>query len=727
MKRKRVIVFVATVMLSICSLLSGCESKDGKKEAESMGVRSEADEVNEGHYLETSEELPYDQKQEELVAVAKHTTSNQLHLFTRDSKMQYKEYSKQENGEWNDSAASWLNEIIGGMEVWIIDMTYDTDGNLYALYCDASNQCIVLRTEDGSKVDSFSVGNRAAGGIAADQEGNFILPYDEEAVVYNSAGKEVRRLQEGTAPSQINQGFDTYEGKFVTKNLNNNGIVIYDVATGNIEKEAPYDFKEGEDINIKFDSKGCVYIGDTRGIHYMSPDSKEFITIVEGQNNAMSYFTISKICTLDINTIYVVYTDFNTSETTLYKYTYEDGITNENIDIYALHVTDTLQKAVIEFKKKYPTINVTIKEATKDGTATIQDNIRMLNTELLNGTGADILVLDGLPVDSYIEKGILEDMSDIVDTSSLLPNVVANMQKDHEIYAVPTYFGLPIAMGDKEAIQKMQSLDGFIELANTGKVPFSSMHKDSFIEMCTVLYYNALIGKNGAINKTQLQSYLKALQTYSKEIELTELTPEEAAFNKEVDYGNTYMPMIRWNDDLIYAWADGKSDMGIAELSGIDSMIFPSGIANGMNVDLQSFGNIYFPYCTIGVNHNSSHIDRAKEFVAVMLSEEVQSENTSDGFPVNVAALEALKKFKNDNKGGSIILSNGTEINIQNAPKEQIAIVVDACKKASSPVEIEQIVKDMIIEESECMLAGTITPGQAAINIESKVNMYLSE
>lgn len=39
-----------------------------------------------------------------------------------------------------------------------------------------------------------------------------------------------------------------------------------------------------------------------------------------------------------------------------------------------------------------------------------EDTIRALNTELLGGKGADVLILDGLPVESYQEKGILLDI-----------------------------------------------------------------------------------------------------------------------------------------------------------------------------------------------------------------------------------------------------------------------------------------------------------------------------
>ena len=48
------------------------------------------------------------------------------------------------------------------------------------------------------------------------------------------------------------------------------------------------------------------------------------------------------------------------------------------------------------------------------GSTLKSDTIRSLNAELLNGNGADVLVLDRLPIESYIEKGVLEDLGDMI-------------------------------------------------------------------------------------------------------------------------------------------------------------------------------------------------------------------------------------------------------------------------------------------------------------------------
>ena len=45
---------------------------------------------------------------------------------------------------------------------------------------------------------------------------------------------------------------------------------------------------------------------------------------------------------------------------------------------------------------------------------TESDALKTLNTEIAAGNGPDVILLDGLPVESYIEKGLLEDISDVI-------------------------------------------------------------------------------------------------------------------------------------------------------------------------------------------------------------------------------------------------------------------------------------------------------------------------
>ena len=76
------------------------------------------------------------------------------------------------------------------------------------------------------------------------------------------------------------------------------------------------------------------------------------------------------------------------------------------------------------FQKEHPEIRIEIQDGMtgKDG-VTATDAIKNLNTEIMAGEGPDVMLLDGLLEEDYIEKGMLEDISGIVESAGILENI----------------------------------------------------------------------------------------------------------------------------------------------------------------------------------------------------------------------------------------------------------------------------------------------------------------
>ena len=83
----------------------------------------------------------------------------------------------------------------------------------------------------------------------------------------------------------------------------------------------------------------------------------------------------------------------------------------------------------------------------------------------MNKGGADVLILDGLPITSYMEKGILMDLSDLADRLSqkgVLMNVVGNAALlSEKIYAIPARVSLPVIFGEDAKADACQNPDAF--------------------------------------------------------------------------------------------------------------------------------------------------------------------------------------------------------------------------------------------------------------------------
>ena len=56
-----------------------------------------------------------------------------------------------------------------------------------------------------------------------------------------------------------------------------------------------------------------------------------------------------------------------------------------------------------------------------DDGVTRTDALKTLNTEIMAGKGPDILILDGISSETYVEQGMLEDLSGILKAADCFP------------------------------------------------------------------------------------------------------------------------------------------------------------------------------------------------------------------------------------------------------------------------------------------------------------------
>ena len=104
----------------------------------------------------------------------------------------------------------------------------------------------------------------------------------------------------------------------------------------------------------------------------------------------------------------------------------------------------------------------------QDAAGTEQDYIKALNTELLAGTGPDVLVLDGLPIASYIQKGVLAELGeDNGRRRAGAARTFARHRKRRTANSMPYRTGvrIPLAYADGDASGVFSSL------ANPSRMP----------------------------------------------------------------------------------------------------------------------------------------------------------------------------------------------------------------------------------------------------------------
>lgn len=124
---------------------------------------------------------------------------------------------------------------------------------------------------------------------------------------------------------------------------------------------------------------------------------------------------------------------------------------------------DYYKLAKQQYEAKHPNITIELQSVESDDSRIEHDMekfVKTRNTALLSGKGPDLINLDQLPSADYINKGLLTDMSKIIDKDpgfikeDYFNNVLDGIKANGGIYGMPLYFFVYGLMGNQTFIEK---------------------------------------------------------------------------------------------------------------------------------------------------------------------------------------------------------------------------------------------------------------------------------
>ena len=172
-----------------------------------------------------------------------------------------------------------------------------------------------------------------------------------------------------------------------------------------------------------------------------------------------------------------------TGQNILRKYTYiKEGIQvqKDALTIYSLEENSNIQMLADAFEAKNPDISIKVEYGyTEEDGKTREDAMELLNTEMMAGKGPDILVLDGLSTDAYIQKGMLKDLEEILDLEVMERELFSNLLTPYKMeggqFAIPCGFSLYGITGEKEAVRAFHDTEQLLAYAKRKSFPLQFM------------------------------------------------------------------------------------------------------------------------------------------------------------------------------------------------------------------------------------------------------------
>lgn len=789
--RKSLAILLLSSMLA--ALLSGCgapaENGNGTntEEAGNTGVGgqdalSSADGVAMGRYLEEVTDLS-----------GQITGYNEQIYRLSDGSMvitdAYVDFLRSEdNGvTWETDKRDWRTAMLEE-NVYIMSVAISTDGTVGIIYEDnATNKeddeeeesaepyelnpnCMIIKP-DGTEIPveiSVTEDDEYPNAVWIAENGRmFVSTLGPNIYEIYEDGSSVRFLTVDRRPQLIRFVGD----KMIMDGYNYDGLLIYDMKQKKyIEDEVLNDFvnENYADRSWNGDSwydlyffpgeDDILYLAGQKGVHRHVLGGSAIEQIIDGSlctfNNPA--YGLFGMVSLENNEFMALF-----GSGRLVRFTYHPEVPtvpSESIKAYSLQDNSILRRAISIYQTEHPEIYVEYEIGMEDGSSvTREDALKKVNTEIMAGEGPDLLVLDNMPIDSYIDKGLLLDLSPVADELSgeeaLFPNVVEAFRTDGKLYMIPYEFGIPVAIGDKAYIQDMDDLEGIAETmealraANPGKNLLNICSAKGIIRKFTPLCASAWKTESGEIDTDAVTAFLEGCKRiYDAQMDgISEEIVEQYEEANEVYiefYGFTKEDMEYFasqTDAISYLMKNNLLEVGAVDYaydySDITSIPRVKGFENREVVLISGQSrNVFYPNTLVGISAASAHTKQAEDLLRVLLGKE----NGSYGdFVTNMAAFEANlipneQFYVSDDEpysywAGSDEYGNYIEMAVYWMDGAEKEILRGWAETVTTPY-----VKDVVLEETLCTegvryIEGSQNMEETINAVKEKISIYMAE
>lgn len=741
---RRTAAFLLSAVLA-AGLLSGC----GKGKTEEQSKSGEGTSVK-GRYVEEDMELPT-QDGEKILNMVKSKDGNPV-LFTQTEGTQVFRY-EHKDGKWEQTSLDWINQLYEGQNVYLQEIQETKEGAQVVRATDEEMLTHIAKSGDGQTGAEQSIpylsqrgenGYPAVNNLQIDGAGNYWLSdlYQSKLIVVAADTLEVvQELNsvEGIASDQ-RMLFAAENGEMAA-NTEDGVITIYD---SEASEKGTFSVDQQEELMMCSDAENWYTIS-AEGITRITIGNDVDEVILDGGMASMgsSLNHAAGIIKGQEDDFYVLYSQPKAATWSLMHYVYDAealAVPEHTLRVFGLSGNATVEDALLGFQKAHPDVKVEFVTSGKKEGITM-DDIRTLNTELLGGNGADVLLLDGLSAESYIEKGILADLTDlkkeVTGQESYLESILENTaQKDGKVYGMPVKFSVPVIYGDediKKALTDLDSLKAYLEGHPDASV-FGLAGREYIRDFLFQMYQDEIVKEDGKVDQEKLADLLE-LEVKIAANARSEIFEEDGNADMDMGTASKIFQQDMFSNDGSAAIINHPNSAATDKIASITDMMTPYTIMRQMNLSPNILNGFYIPRGIVGINKGTKQKEIAEEFVKYLFSSEVQGKPVGDGLSVLESALGGLKEeLASEYASGLITMSSwkfeGEEdivLDVSYPTEEEVDGLIAMCHTLEKPATQDCVIWNIYQAEADECLGGNTDAETAAKNIAQKVDTYLAE
>ena len=631
------------ILAAVTVMAAGCGPKPGGAEAGGAdaptadnGGAGDNSDVPRGRYVEQELAFPFDPSTEMMEAMML-SPEGDLLVLTYNQEMENRIYRMEVTGEWNMDEALTASIPEGSM---LLKMNGTKDAAYYYL-TQGEERYIGKMAWDSQKMERLADPAFEKDGIynisdflAADSGAVLFSLMDGKTVVWKPEDGVSLQLYQKNRNSTLNTSSTLVGDTYIT--AGDLGFLAYDMETGKELETIPYQTGDSDAEGSLAAGEGDdIYLCNAAGIHHMALGGTMWETIVDGSLNSLSLpgIRISKMCVGKNNDFFVWYE--KDENPVLAHYVYDPdtiSVPTSTLTVYGLDLSEKylIRQGAIRFQMENPDIRVEVIDGRKQMEGMMDaDIIRSLNEELLTGAGADVLVLDGLPGKSYIEKGILEDMSELLapftESGEIYRNLTGHFRRsDGSVYEVPVRVLFPVVYGEAGATASLSSLQAYLEYQESpgaGSISGKTVY-ENILRRLAFLYDQELWDDDGKLKEEELTDLLEAAMRTGEHSGARVLYPEDEDNGAGKWYNLVAENGFTTPDHLGIMAGDNQASLELPREMAEMSLSFA--VMREKGYPLQSVNHTFYPEERVAINRNSRQKETAERFVTFLLSEQIQ-------------------------------------------------------------------------------------------------------
>lgn len=508
-----------------------------------------------------------------------------------------------------------------------------------------------------------------------------------------------------------------------------------------------YFFSGGEDV---------IYLAGEKGVHrhVIGGGAMELVIDASLSSFGNPSRKLLGMITLENNEFMAIFQD-----ALLVRYVYDatvPTVPNETVRAYSLTDNNMLRQAIFLYQAQNPEVYVEYEIGMEEGSSvTREDALKKLNTQIMAGQGPDFLILNDMPIDSYLEKGLLEDVGPLIDgmegEEKLFDNIVDAFRTDGKMYVVPCDINLPTILCREKYLAEIDGLEDIadgvemLRADNPGKDLFRVCSEKGIMKIFSIAYAPFWKTEDGRIDPEAVKQFLtQTKRIYDAQMDglPQEVIEEYESRNEEFMeyYGNSY------EDDEYFAY--GLDDMnytmgfrqflagtlgGAYDYSSLTSVPRTEGFEDCVIVPMDGRdGSVFCVHTLAGISAASAHKEHAQGLLKTLLGPESV---TGIGFPVNQAAFEK-SLYPDDYESPDEPYSDMAYVEEDGTAHTWTTYWFDEEKAEALRSQIRAVnrayVKDSVLEEAvyavgTAYMRGEMSVEEAVADVEKSMAIYMAE